>query len=130
MDGARPELARQFRASNICFEPKRLDLRRAAAECDLAILNGTHGSTLLMLLHGKPVLQLPLFLEQELNAKATVRCQAGEISSPRKHDGLDAKLEALLHSDAHSAGAARFAAKYAGHDPQEQAGRPSSGCSN
>ena len=39
----------------------------------------------------------------------------------RKPDGLVAKLDALLYSDAHSAGAARFAEKYAGHNPEEQA---------
>ena len=53
--------------STLRFQAGRLDLPRAAAECDLAILNGTHGSTVLTLLAGKPVMQLPLVMEQELN---------------------------------------------------------------
>ncbi len=72
------DLPRRFAAANLCFEDRRLDLKRAAAECDAAILNGTHGSTLLMHLSGKPVLQLPIYLEQEVNARATVRLARGE----------------------------------------------------
>ena len=38
---------------------KRVDVARAAAECDLAVLNGGHGVTAEMLLAGKPILLVP-----------------------------------------------------------------------
>ncbi len=71
--GADEQAARRFSAANLRFESRHLDMRQVAAECDLAILNGNHGTTIAMLLAGKPVLQIPTVLEQAHNAQATAR---------------------------------------------------------
>jgi UDP:flavonoid glycosyltransferase YjiC (YdhE family) len=60
------------------FEDRPLDLGAAARECDFAILNAGHGATAPMLLAGKPVLELPLQLEQSLTASAVADMGAGE----------------------------------------------------
>ena len=111
------DFERQHAWPTLCFQANRLDLHRAAAECDLAILNGTHGSTVLTLLAGKPILQLPLVLEQELNARATVRLGAAQARLPWRKEGLAAALSGLLQSDAYAEAARRFAARYAQHSP-------------
>ncbi|MGA2031912.1 MAG: hypothetical protein ABSG68_06635 [Thermoguttaceae bacterium] len=123
IDGITAELQRQHASPTLCFQTNRLDLHRAAAECDLAILNGTHGSTVLTLLAGKPALQLPLVLEQDLNARATVRLGAGARVSPWQGQGLAVALSGLLQSDAYTEAARRFAARYAQHSPREESQR-------
>jgi len=40
----------RFNAPNLRFEQRPLDLKRVASECDLAVLNGNHGTTIAMLL--------------------------------------------------------------------------------
>ena len=123
IEGMTAEFARQHAAPTLRFQADRLDLRRAAAECDLAIFNGSQGSTILTLLAGKPVLQVPLALEHELNARATVRMGAGEIASAAGGGSLAAGLSGLLQSDACGAAARRFALRYAGHSPAEESRR-------
>jgi UDP:flavonoid glycosyltransferase YjiC (YdhE family) len=49
---------------------RRMDVTRAAAECDVAVLNGGHGVTAEMLLAGKPVLAVPLVLEHQMTGEA------------------------------------------------------------
>ena len=114
--GIPPHLLGPCAASNLRFEFRRLDLRQAAAECDLAILNGNHATTLAMLLAGRPVLQLPVFLEQELNARATAELGAGVFLPPDDHLQLASALENALERKDFAAAAQGFAARYAGLD--------------
>lgn len=64
-----------------------VDVPSIAGSCDFAILNGTHGATLDMLLAGVPILQIPLNTEQ---AMLSERC----INLGVAHGGsmADAKL--------------------------------------
>ena len=123
IDGMTAEFERQHASPGLHFQCNRLDLSRAAAECDLAVLNGTHGSTVLTLLAGKPILQLPLVLEQELNARATVRLGAGASTTPGRGEGLAVALSCVLRSEACGEAARRFAARYAQHSPREESRR-------
>ena len=72
-----------------------VDIAAAARECDVAILNGTHASTAAVLLAGKPILQLPLFLEQQLIAQNVERLGAGLTASIKQPEGIQAKLRQL-----------------------------------
>ena len=85
-----------------------------AAECDAAVLNGNHATTLVMLLTGKPVLQSPLFVEQGLNARATVELGAGLSTFPAGVGVIREQLAELLGSPKYATAARQFAAKYAG----------------
>ncbi len=120
IEGITAGFERQHAARTLHFQNNRLDLRRAAAECDLAIFNGTHGSTVLTLLAGKPVLQLPLVVEQELNTRATVRLGAARRTSAWRPEGMAMALSGLLQSEAYAQEAQRFAARHAQHSPQEE----------
>ena len=57
-------------------------MQQVAHECDLAILNGTHATTVAMLLSGKPALHIPIFLEQAINARAAERLGAALCVGP------------------------------------------------
>jgi hypothetical protein len=70
-------LRRHFSSQSLRFAERRLDLGLVGRDCDLAILNAGHGATASMLLAGKPILQLPLNLEQALTGIATARMRAG-----------------------------------------------------
>ena len=102
----------------------RLDVARASRECDVAVLNGGHGVTAQMLLAGKPVLTVPLVLEQTMTGRALERIGAGLSAPPARGEPWEwsgrAKLEAVLNDDRFAEGAQRFAERYAKFDPKRQ----------
>jgi UDP:flavonoid glycosyltransferase YjiC (YdhE family) len=117
-----PRAARaQFECDTLRFETRRLDLKQVGAACDLAVLNGNHGTTCAMLLAGKPVLQMPRTLEQAITARAVARLGAGAVVGGKADAGTvrDA-LDGMLANDAHARAAAAFAARYADFDPAKQ----------
>ena len=125
VDGLTEPERRRMAGPLLHVESKRVDLRRAAAECDAAVLHAGQGATAAVLLAGKPVLQIPLVLEQRLTAEATVRLGAGEIVNDRAKDidAARAKLEAVLTEDRYTEAARRFAQKYSDFDPAAQVKR-------
>ncbi len=119
-DGINPKLRRRFQSATLQMETDRLDLDRAAAECDLAILNGTHGTTASMLLAGTPILQIPLFLEQGLNSRAMERLGAGLTAAPNRPEQIAVRLMRLMDSHQHVEAAKQFATGHADFSPQRQ----------
>lgn len=105
-------IRRQFESATLHFADRPLDLAAVGRQCDLAILNASHGATVSMLLAGKPILQIPLQLEQTLTATATDRLGVGLSADPAKPVQIARTLTALLTSDRFAAGAKRFADRY------------------
>lgn len=120
VDGVDEKLRRRFNVPTLRFETERLDLAEVGRQCDLAILNGNHGTTVSMLLAGKPILQLPIFLEQALNAKAVARLSAGLGALSDRPEQIAVRLMTMLHSDKFTEAARAFAIRYAAFDPQRQ----------
>jgi len=114
---------RRFRCERLRFERQPLDLARCAAECDLAVLHAGHGTTVSMLLAGKPVLQLPMHLEQALFGAAVNRLGAGLSARLRRPEEIAMKLVRLLQCDGYAQAARRFAARYARWDAGRQIDR-------
>jgi hypothetical protein len=120
VEGVDPaKLRKRFGRPSLRFEDRPLDLGLVAPECDLAVLNGGHGVTAEMLLAGKPILEVPLVLEQTLTAEAVRRIGAGEAAtikqgSPWEGDKL---LEALLTEPRYGRAARSFAERHAAFDP-------------
>ncbi len=112
-------LARHGRA-NMRFVSEPVDIARVAAECDLAVLNAGHGTTAAMLLTGRPVLLLPRNLEQRLLGERIAGAGAGLRANPRDASGVVGALRALRGDARYGAGAKRFAARHADHDPAAQ----------
>jgi hypothetical protein len=119
-DGIGEDVRRRFTTETLRFESEPLDLAEAGRSCDLAILNGNHGTTVSMLLSGRPTLQVPIALEQALFSEAVARLGAAKLALPHRPADVVAGLMEMLGSDAYGEAAQRFAAKYAGYDPQRQ----------
>ncbi|HUT10128.1 MAG TPA: hypothetical protein VMY42_06500 [Thermoguttaceae bacterium] len=118
-----PRLRKRFQSATLRFANQRVDPSLVCAQCDLAILNGGHGTTASMLMAGKPILQLPIYLEQKLNAAATIRLGAGLSARIGRPEEIAVKLMALLCSEKHTEAARRFARRYADFDPKGQLGK-------
>jgi UDP:flavonoid glycosyltransferase YjiC (YdhE family) len=117
------DLQERFRPKNVRFEQDAVDLVQAAKICDLAVLNGGHGTTATMLLAGKPILQIPLVLEQVLNSRAVARLGAGAALPVARLDQIPQQFHRLFSSNTFGGAAARFSDKYARVDRQTRATR-------
>ena len=120
LDRSDPKLQKRFQSSTLSFARRRLDPAEVAQQCDLAILNAGHGTTAAMLMAGKPILQLPIYLEQTLNAAATARLGAGLSAGVTRPEEIAVKLMALLCSEDHAEAARRFAGRCAKFDLTRQ----------
>ena len=82
VEGLSAEARRSVASPIVRLAERRVDVAKAAAECDVAVLNGGHGVVAEMLLAGKPVLAVPLVLEQQMTSEALRRLGAGESAPP------------------------------------------------
>jgi UDP:flavonoid glycosyltransferase YjiC (YdhE family) len=98
------------------FVPRPVNLDEAGGSCDLAILNATHGTTAAILLAGKPSLQIPLFLEQQLTADNVVRMGTGLIAESNQPNRVVEQLDRLLANDQYGQRAQEFRRHYDGYD--------------
>jgi UDP:flavonoid glycosyltransferase YjiC (YdhE family) len=114
------DLIREFQSNTLRFETERLDMSQICRHCDAAILNGTHGTTVSMLLAGRPTLQLPMYLEQGLFSNAVERLGAGIVASVNQPDQINMQVIELLQFDGYANVAKRFAQRYADYNPQSQ----------
>jgi sulfotransferase len=120
-DGLSSALIQEFRCDAITFTDSLVDLAAVGRECDLAITNANHNTVAALLLAGKPILQLPIALEQSLLADRTEAL--GASLAALASDGLAAarRLDELLRNLARHTEAARlFATRYADFSPQKK----------
>ncbi len=120
VDGFGPQLREHFASPRIKLFDKPVDLVQVAAECDAAVLNGNHGTSVAMLLAGKPTLQIPIFLEQALTMQAIVRQGCGLGAAPTGVNPIGERLEMLLVETRFKNAAEQFAHRYAGWDMRAQ----------
>ena len=89
-------------------------------QCDLAIVNGSFGTTSALVLAGKPMLLVPIYLEQALFSAAVARLGAGLAASPIQPQQIATSLATILQSDKYLLAARAFASRHANHDYQGQ----------
>src|ERR1700722_8238240 len=112
-----PKIVRQFTSSTLHFAKRRLALNDVGRQCDLAIIHGTHGATMAMLMAGKPTLQLPIYLEQVLMSQAVRRMGAGLASPISESQMIINCLRKMADSTEYASAAQGFANKYAQSNP-------------
>jgi UDP:flavonoid glycosyltransferase YjiC (YdhE family) len=126
-DGVDSSVRKKFEAvPTMRFETRRLDMARVREECDLAVLNANHGTLCQLLLGGKPMLQVPLQLEQQILARRVEQMGATETVWNRGEGAAEEirrKLAAVATEPRYAEAAGRFARKYASFDPAAQVGR-------
>ena len=111
-DGLSAAVREKHASRTLSFAPPNVDLVQMAAECHLAITNANHTTTARFLLAGKPVLMIPLHLEQELIAHAVQRHQMGVTVRLREPRDVFSQLAELLNKPTYHAAATAFAARY------------------
>jgi len=114
-DGLEPALLERMSGRNVRFETRPVEIRQAAAECELAVLNAGHGSAATMLLAGKPMLLIPLFHEQLLLARRVEEMGAGRSAPPDDGKIIARELQKVLGSAAFTTRARAFADRYRDH---------------
>ena len=121
-DGIDAKLRSGFTCKTMRFETQRLDSRAMAATCDAAVLNATHGTTAAMLLAGRPLLLLPLFLEQQLLAIRVRRLGAAVDAPIDQPTQIVAGLDRLMSDDSLARAAAAFAERNRDFDHMRKTG--------
>jgi len=116
-DGLDQDTINRYESPTLHFAKTRLDLAAVGATCDLAILNGGHGATATMLLSGKPLLEIPLNLEQALTSINVQRLGAGLSAEPDNPEQIATNLVKLLHRDHYTQSARDFATRHRNFDP-------------
>ena len=117
--GTAPELLQRYAGGKLQFTTDLLDVTPVARECDLAILHGGHGMLALMLLSGKPLLILPLYLEMLINASSALKLGAGLTAPQLRPEDMRQKLRRLLEEPGFGEAARRFAERYTDLDVKE-----------
>ena len=115
-----PRLRERFSGSSLRFSSQPIDVRQAARDCDVAILNATLNTTATMLLAGKPVLLFPLQLEQRLTAERVAAIGAGRFLLPHQAADLRTTVQEVLGAARYAEAAREFARKYAEFAPERQ----------
>lgn len=87
-------------------------MHRAAKECDAAILNAGLNSTINLLMAGKPILLLPLTLEQYLTARNVERMGAGLDVSRLRGQALADAVGQFLASARYAEAATAYSDRY------------------
>lgn len=113
----------QLRSPNVILETDPVDMDSVARECDLAILNATHGSVLQILLAGKPLLMFPLFLEHRITGQQCVDLGAGLMLDALDTSNVPHALDLLLTDNRFEQAAQQFASRYAHFDAQQSLNR-------
>lgn len=119
-DGIDNSIQRRCAAPNIRFDDHRIDLEIVGRECDLGILNGNHGTTIALLMAGKPSFHVPITLEQAMLADAVRRMGAGLAASASRPAEVTDRLTRMLLTDTYAQAALRFQERHAWFDPKAQ----------
>ncbi len=110
--------AEKLTGPTLFISPAPLDAAQASSECDIAILNSGHNSCAQFLRAGKPLLLLPIALEQGLLMRRLTSQGLAVSAPPDRPPAIAAALDELLTNPRYRDSARAFAAKYVSYDPQ------------
>jgi UDP:flavonoid glycosyltransferase YjiC (YdhE family) len=82
----------------------------------LTITNATHGVTAAALLRGKPVVMIPITLEQAILAKRIVESGVGIWAYPHKAEQIVSAIESVIRNPIYRQRAQEFAARHQDFD--------------
>ena len=110
------DLVEHCAAENIRFTDERLNLQTIAGEADCALLNGTHTTTVQLLLRGVPYILAPRHPEQLLFSERVANTGAGLIVNHRDPKQLVTGISEFTSKERYRNRAKNIASRYAGHD--------------
>jgi UDP:flavonoid glycosyltransferase YjiC (YdhE family) len=122
-------LPTQIQNKTISISHRPYDIKRAALECNFGVCHGGHGTTCELLLKGKPLLLLPMQLEQYLTARRVSDAGAGVIvDRENPHRDFRAAVDQLINNPNLARRAREFAERYAGSTTLSTVTRIASEC--
>ena len=104
----------EVKGGGLGFADGPVDLKQAVKDSDLIICHAGHGTVSAALLGGKPLLLLPLNIEQRMLAARVTGAGAGLAAPALKPEGMQQKFLQLLSEPAYTVAARAFAERYAG----------------
>ena len=119
------QFAERHSTASLKIVTQPVDMEQVRRQTDCAILHGGHGSTLAMLLAGKPILQLPLQTEQAITSVLVEKLGAGAWANPIEPSDEFPQIVGrfLQNLGAYSSAAQQFAARYAQLAPEAESER-------
>ena len=111
---SRQDGPRQTDDSRLRYADAPVDLKQAVKESDLIICHSGHGTISTALLGGKPLLLLPLNIEQRMLAARVTGMGAGLAAPALAPEGMREKFLRLLAEPTFTAAARAFAERYTG----------------
>ncbi|MGI9518544.1 MAG: glycosyltransferase, partial [Pirellulaceae bacterium] len=106
------ELQQEFSDTGVFLLRNMIDFQKLGGQCDLALLNATHGATFVMLRQGIPVVQLPTHVEQRLIARCTTEIGAGLQAGTRDPDSVIESMHQVLANGSYREAALQVARRY------------------
>ena len=110
------DIAKQFAGGTFAFSERPVDLGAAVAAADVVICHSGHGTVSAALLGGKPLLLLPLNMEQRMLSARVMQAGAGLAAPALSPEGMRDKFLRLMAEPAFSSAAKRFAERHASHE--------------
>jgi len=83
-------------AANVVVRDQPVPIPKVLQHCDVAILNGNHGSVAEFLLAGIPLLVIPLSMEQAITGKRLEAKKLGAAAGPERIDIIEHQLRAII----------------------------------
>lgn len=126
--GAARQTLQRHATERLRFSDQALDMEGMRSQCDLAIGHGGAGTTAAMLLAGKPMLLLPMQMEQVMAARRVAALGAAGVVVPEAAAQFAQPLAHALADRTRASAAAAFAARHAGYDQAATVARVADRC--
>lgn len=117
-----PQLADRVKPpinATLGFSATPLEMEQVRSECDFAVLNANHATAAEILLAGKPILSVPITLEQGLLARRIAAQGLGLAVPLGNPQHFAAAYRQMTTDPRYTQAAQRFAQKYAAYDSQK-----------
>lgn len=115
--GASKQMLARYNASHMTISAVPYSMETASAGCDLCVCHGGAGTSAAMLIAGKPLLLLPMQLEQMMTAKRVEQLGAGISVPPESAAQVLRFLKRALNEEALAEHAREFADSHRNYDP-------------
>lgn len=110
--GASRKTIQQFSSPRMAFSSAPLDMAQVSASCDLAVCHGGGGTTAALLLAGKPLMLLPMHMEQVMTARRLAALGVAVTLVPEATAQMPRQLKKVLADESFIASARNFAARH------------------
>jgi hypothetical protein len=108
-----PALRQKHEGARVAFSAEPVDLGAAVADCDLCVIHGGTGASTSALRAGKPMLLLPMHLEQFLLASALEKLGVARLVHPDRPPDIAGALGRALSDQGLARAAREFALRHA-----------------